>query len=51
LWAVYGICLLPMSLLYNNSEICFLQSSNYLWSTLVFFTIVFSATKLHTAES
>jgi len=41
-WGVYGICLLPMSLIYNNSEVSFLQSSSYLWSTMVFLTIVFS---------
>jgi O-antigen ligase len=45
-WGVYGICLLPMSLLYNNSEVSFLQSPNYLWSTMVFLTIVFSAPSL-----
>lgn len=47
-WGVYGICLLPMSLLYNNSEVSFLQSPNYLWSTMIFLMIVFSAPCLHT---
>jgi exopolysaccharide production protein ExoQ len=47
-WGAYGICLLPMALIYNNSEVSFLQSSSYLWCTMVFLTIVFSAPCLHT---
>jgi exopolysaccharide production protein ExoQ len=50
-WGVYGICLLPMSLLCNISETSFLQSPNYLWSTLVFLTVVFSAPILWPTES
>jgi exopolysaccharide production protein ExoQ len=46
-WGVYGICLLPMSMLYNYSEVGFLQSPNYLWSTILFLTVVFSASKLN----
>jgi O-antigen ligase len=46
-WGVFGICLMPMSLLYNYSEASFLQSQNYLWSTIVFLTIVFSEPCLH----
>lgn len=42
-WGVYGICLLPMALLYNNSEVCFLQSSSYLWSTIIFLTVAISS--------
>jgi exopolysaccharide production protein ExoQ len=41
-WGVYAICLLPMSLLYNISEVSFLGSSTYLWSTIVLVTIVLS---------
>jgi O-antigen ligase len=46
-WGVFGICLLPMSLLFNYTEVSFLQSQNYLWSTIVFLTIVFSEPCLH----
>jgi exopolysaccharide production protein ExoQ len=49
-WGVYGICLLPMSLIYNNSEVSFLQSSSYLWSTMVFLTVVFSTSCLQKKE-
>jgi exopolysaccharide production protein ExoQ len=46
-WGVFGICLLPMSLLYNYSEVSFLQAQNYLWATIVFLAIVFSEPCLH----
>jgi len=46
-WGIYGICLLPMSLLYNCTEISFLQTPSYLWSTMVLLTIVFSESYLH----
>ncbi len=49
-WGVFGICFLPMSLLYNNTEASFLQGG-YLWSTLVFLTVVFSAPSLHRTEN
>jgi exopolysaccharide production protein ExoQ len=41
-WGVFGICFLLMSLLYNNTEISFIQSQSHLWSTMVFLTVVFS---------
>jgi O-antigen ligase len=50
-WSVYGICLLPMSLLWNTSEVNYLQSPNYLWSTMVFLTIVLSARCFHANEN
>jgi hypothetical protein len=50
-WGLFGICLLPMSLLYNNSESSFLQTGGYLWSTLVFLTVVFSEPCLNTTKS
>jgi exopolysaccharide production protein ExoQ len=46
-WGVFGICLLPMLLLHNYSEVGFLQSSNYFWSIMVFLVIVFSEACLH----
>jgi len=41
-WGIIGLCLLPMSLLYNYTEVGFVQSGNYLWSAMVFVMIVFS---------
>jgi exopolysaccharide production protein ExoQ len=49
-WGVYGICFLFMALLYNNSEIGFLQSQSYLWSTMVFLTVVFSTSRLQNGD-
>ena len=47
-WGLLGICLLPMSILYNYTEVGFLQSSgNYLWATIVFLTVAFSESRLH----
>ena len=46
-WGVYGICILPMSLLYNNSETCFMQSSSYLWSMIIILTVVFTSSHIH----
>ena len=43
-WGVYGICILLMLLIQNISEASFMNSSSYLWITIVFLTVVFSAT-------
>ncbi len=49
-WGIFGICLLPMAMLQNYSEVSFFQSPNYLWSMMVFLTVVFSAPNLPTKE-
>lgn len=41
-WGALGLCLLPLTLLYNNSEASFLQNGSYLWSVIILFTVVFS---------
>lgn len=46
-WAVFGVCFLLMTLLYNYTEGSFLTIS-YLWTAMVFVTVVFSAPCLHT---
>jgi exopolysaccharide production protein ExoQ len=38
-WAVFGICFLIMSLLYNNTETGFLQAGTYFWTLMVFLAI------------
>ncbi len=50
-WGIYGICVLLMSLLYNNSEISFIQSSSYPWATMVFLMVVFSEPPLRMTET
>ena len=40
-WGVFGICFLLMVLLYNYTEADFLETS-YMWTTMVFLTVVFS---------
>jgi O-antigen ligase len=40
-WAVFGICILIMSLMYNFTESSFLKTSSYLWNIMVFLTVVF----------
>lgn len=47
-WGVYGICFLSISLLYNYTETGFIQSSSYLWVTIIYLSVVFSAPCLHT---
>lgn len=42
-WGVFGICVLIMSLLANYTESLFLKSSSYIWASMIFLTIVFSA--------
>lgn len=46
-WGVFGICFLIMTLLYNNTESSFLQSSSYFWSAMVFLSVVFSEPRLY----
>jgi exopolysaccharide production protein ExoQ len=41
-WGGYGICVLVMSLVYNLTEVAFLRSACYMWSTMVFLTVVLS---------
>jgi O-antigen ligase len=41
-WGALGLALLPITLLYNNSEASFLQNGSYMWSVMVFFTVLFS---------
>jgi exopolysaccharide production protein ExoQ len=41
-WGALGLALLPITLLYNNSEASFLQNGSYMWSVLVLFTVLFS---------
>lgn len=47
-WGALGLALLPITLLYNNSEASFLQNGSYMWSVMVLFTVVFSEPCLRT---
>lgn len=47
-WGVYGICFLLITLLYNYTEAGFLQSSSFIWSSMLYLTLVFSSPCLHT---
>lgn len=49
-WGFYGICFLLMTLSYNLTESSLLQALSYLWSMMVFLTIVFSEPCLHREE-
>ena len=46
-WGVFGICFLLMVMLYNYTEASFLKTS-YMWTIMVFLTIVFSTSCLDT---
>jgi exopolysaccharide production protein ExoQ len=42
-WGIYGISILIISLIYNNSESSFIEYTSYLWNIMVYIAIVFSA--------
>jgi len=46
-WALFGLCVLLMSLMYNYTESGFLQAGTLLWSVLIFMTVVFSWSSRH----
>jgi exopolysaccharide production protein ExoQ len=48
-WGVLGICFLPILILYNYTEVGFLYG-NLVWSTIVFLSVIFSASRLPARE-
>lgn len=49
-WGMFGICFIPIMLLYNYSEASFIVA-NYMWTVTVFLSVVFSATACTQAEN
>jgi exopolysaccharide production protein ExoQ len=42
-WGIFGLSILIISLIYNNSESSFIEYTSYLWNIMVYIAIVFSA--------
>ena len=42
-WAIFGVCFLIMSLLYNYTESIFLKSSLYIWNITICLSIIFTS--------